>query len=254
MVNNSNISYTQNTLNVAVGCDKQGEDCRNCYACLDACRRADNPKFPLYESVITREPNIWGKNQDWTGRVNFSFDKLKEIDRIASGNICFLNTMSDSFHKELPEDFIRAMFASMNARQDVIFLVLTKRARRLAELAPSLTWTPNIWIGVTVGVENSLWRLKYLRQVPARVRWVSAEPLLEPLDFSPWLEDGTLNWVVVGGESKSGWRPMEADWVRTIRDHCQRFQVPFFFKQEAGYAPAKHPMLDGRVWEEWPVR
>lgn len=254
MANNTKISWTQKTLNVAVGCDKVSEECRGCYAALDACRRADNPRFPLYEGVITRQPNRWGKNHDWSGRVNHSFEKLAEIKRLPANSMCFLNSMTDSFHVELPDEFIVAMFEAMNARPDVTFQVLTKRAQRLAAMAPSLTWTDNIWMGVTVGVNKSKWRLDCLRDVPAKVRWVSAEPLLEAVDFAPWLADGTLNWVVVGGESKSGWRTMEADWVRSIRDACQGHGVPFFFKQWAGFAPEKHPLLDGQLWEQWPVR
>lgn len=254
MANDTKISWTNKTLNPAVGCDKVSEECRNCYASLDACRRADNPTFPLYEGVVSRkQPNSWGKNHDWSGRVNYSMKKLDEIRKLPPGSMCFINSMSDSFHTGLPEEFIQKMFQAMNARPDVTFQVLTKRAQRLAEMANTLNWTDNIWMGVTVGVDKSRWRLDCLRQVPAKIRWVSAEPLLEEVDYSPWLADGTLNWVVVGGESKSGWRPLKAEWVRAARDACISHNVPFFFKQWAGFAPIKHPQIDGRHWEQWPM-
>ncbi|HXP98016.1 MAG TPA: DUF5131 family protein [Telmatospirillum sp.] len=246
------ITWTNQTVNVAVGCDKVSEECRHCYAALDACRRADNPIFPMYAGVISRAPNRWGERHDWSGLVNYSFDRLKLIDRLKPG-MCFVNSMSDSFHDRLPDEFIIEMFSRMAARPDVIFQVLTKRGHRLAKLAHRLNWSPNIWQGVTVGVGKSTWRLDQLREVPAAVRFVSVEPLIEPLDLHPWLDDGTLNWVIVGGESKSGWRPMRDDWVRDIRDACVAAGVPFFFKQRAGFQPEKHPVLDGRRWEQWPT-
>lgn len=251
--NTTTITWTQKTLNVAVGCSRVGKDteCEHCYAARDACRRADKPEHPLYKGVI-KQPGPGGRKYDWSGRVNYSWDKLLEIGRIRKGSKVFINSMSDTFHDKIADEFIKALFVAMAKRPDVVFQILTKRSKRLAQLAPSLTLADNIWIGVTAGMTKSLDRLDDLRRVPAKVRFVSAEPLLENIDLLPWLEDGTLSQVVVGGESKSGFRPMEDKWVREIRDVCVYHGVAFFFKQRAGLKPEKHPELDGVIWEQYP--
>jgi len=252
--NNTKIAWTEKTLNVAVGCDRVGADteCEHCYAAQDACRRADKPRFPLYEGVIKR-PGAKGRAFDWSGKVNIDWNKLKDISRLPSGCKVFINSMSDTFHRKIPDDFIRALFHAMAKRPDVVFQILTKRSERAVELAPSLTWTDNIWMGVTAGMKTSLNRLDDLRKIPAKIRFVSAEPLLEEIDLTPWLADGTLSQVLVAGESKSGFRPMDDAWVRKIRDACILYNVPFLFKQRAGFKPEKLPELDGQVWEQYPA-
>jgi protein gp37 len=249
--NRTSIAWTTLTLNTAVGCSWRGPECDGCYAALDARRRADNPMFPMYEGVIS-EPGVAGRKFGWSGRVNYSNERISRIARLPKGSVVFVNSMSDTFHDAIPDEHVRLLFAAMNARPDVTFQILTKRSRRAAAMAKDLSWTPNIWMGVTAGTRKMLSRLDDLREIPAAVRWLSAEPLLEGLDLRPWLEDGTLGWVVAGGESKSGFRPLDDDWVRAIRDACAANDVPFFFKQRAGYRPEKHPELDGLIHEERP--
>jgi len=261
--NSTSISWTDKTLTIAVGCTRVGKnsECDHCYAALDGTRRADWSKKPhsLYEGVLVRRNPDTGR-ADWTGRVNVDLGRLDAIKHLPAGSMCFINSLSDTYHKEITDDQIRAMFEAMAARPDVVFQVLTKRSERALALAPSLPWPDNIWMGVTVGVKASLHRLDDLRGMMAlgergpKVRFVSAEPLVEELDLEPWLSDGTLTQVLVGGESKSGFRPMDDDWVRKIRDACKKDgrDTCLFFKQRAAMKPDKKPELDGRTWEEQP--
>lgn len=261
--NSTSIGWTNRTLTIAVGCTRVGKntECDHCYAVMDGTRRADWSKKPhyLYEGVLVRRSEATGR-ADWTGRVNVDLGRLEAIKHLPAGCMCFLNSLSDTFHTEITDDQIRAMFAAMAARPDVVFQVLTKRSARALALAPSLPWPENIWMGVTVGVKTSLHRLddlrgmKVLGETGPKVRFVSAEPLVEELDLEPWLADGTLTQVLVGGESKSGFRPLDDDWVRKIRDACKKDgrDVRLFFKQRAGRKPEKKPELDGRTWLEQP--
>src|SRR5262249_38771760 len=125
-----------------------------------------------------------------------------------------------------------------------------KRSQRMVEIADKVTWTPNIWQGVSV--ENQHWtkRIDDLIKVPAKIRFVSAEPLLGPVDLSPWLD--RIHWVIVGGESGPGFRRMDPNWTRSIRDQCRNASVPFFYKQSSGLRPGANPMLDGKYWREFP--
>jgi protein gp37 len=143
------------------------------------------------------------------------------------------------------------MFSLTERASQQTFQVLTKRADRLAQLAPQLPWPSNVWMGVSVENVDFTWRIRELRKVPARVRFLSVEPLLGPI---PRLPLAGIHWVIVGGESGPGARPMQDEWVRTIRDRCQRLNVPFFFKQRGGVNKKKTGRtLDGRTWDEMPV-
>jgi protein gp37 len=150
----------------------------------------------------------------------------------------------------VPLDFIQQVFQVMRAAPQHCFQVLTKRAERLAELAPRLTWSDNIWQGVTVESADYLHRLDSLRQVPSKLRFLSLEPLLGPL---PGLDLTGIDWVIVGGESGPGARPLDEDWVLEIRDRCLRAEVPFFFKQWGGTNKKKAGReLQGRLWSQLP--
>src|SRR5207244_4314409 len=159
----------------------------------------------------------------------------------------FVNSMSDLFHEAIPEEFIRRVFQTMVDADWHIFQVLTKRPRRMAKLAPSLPWPPNVWAGTSVELDRYTWRANAcLRQVPAAVRFVSAEPLLGPL---PSLQFDHLHWVIAGGES--GWhhRPCEPAWVSDLRDRCNDAGVAFFLKQWGGRTPkAGGGILEGPSW------
>ena len=131
------------------------------------------------------------------------------------------------------------------------FEVLTKRPERVVEMAGLIKWTENVWIGTSVENNDYVHRAKTIAKVPAAIRFLSIEPLLGPVTRLPL---SNIEWVIVGGESGPGARPMEADWVRTIRDRCFRYEVPFFFKQWGGVQKSKTGrLLDGRTWDELPI-
>jgi protein gp37 len=163
----------------------------------------------------------------------------------------FVNSMSDLFHDDISESFIRRVFDVMVATPQHTYQVLTKRSRRLTRLAGSLPWPPNVWMGVSVENQSYVFRAEHLRQVPAAVRFLSVEPLLGPVALAL---DG-LHWVIVGGESGHRARVVDARWVEAIRDQCVEAGVPFFFKQWGGRTPkANGRMLGGRLWNEMPGR
>jgi len=162
----------------------------------------------------------------------------------------FVNSMSDLFHEKVPERFIQKVFGVMVQAQQHSFQVLTKRADRLAMLAPRLPWPQNVWMGVTVESAAYVNRVDLLRTVPAAVRFLSIEPLLGAI---PNLDLTGIHWVIAGGESGPGARPMDPDWVRDIRDQCRAAKVPFFFKQWGGVRKKKAGReLDGRTWDLMP--
>jgi protein gp37 len=163
----------------------------------------------------------------------------------------FVNSMSDLFHKDVPDDFIRQVFDVMAQAHWHTFQVLTKRPQRLLRLGRELRWPANVWMGVSIERDDYAWRADYLRQVPAAVRFISAEPLLGPL---PSLGLAGIHQVIVGGESGYGHRPIKADWARDLRDRCQAEGVAFFFKQWGGRTPKVGGReLDGRTWDEYPA-
>jgi protein gp37 len=165
--------------------------------------------------------------------------------------VIFVNSMSDLFHKDVPTEYIQRVFEVMNNCPQHTFQVLTKRPERAAELASVLTWSPNIWQGTSVENLLVLWRIRDLVKVPAHTRFLSVEPLLGPLPKLPLTD---IHWVIVGGESGPGARPMETSWVRQIRDRCVLSGVPFFFKQWGGVNKKKTGrLLDDHEWNEMPV-
>jgi protein gp37 len=164
--------------------------------------------------------------------------------------VIFVNSMSDLFHRDVPTGFIRQVFDVMSHADWHVFQVLTKRSQRLADLAPQLPWGPNVWAGVSVENADLTFRIDHLRQVGAAVRFLSLEPLLGPL---PELDLTGLDWVIVGGESGPGARPIEKRWVTDIRDQCHAADVPFFFKQWGGTRKKKAGrLLEGRTHDEMP--
>jgi protein gp37 len=164
----------------------------------------------------------------------------------------FVNSMSDLFHKDVPTPYVKQVFDVMRRAHWHRYQVLTKRSERLRELAPHLPWEPQVWMGVSVENADYLYRIDDLRQTGARIKFLSLEPLLGPL---PKLNLRGIDWVIVGGESGPGARPMDADWVRQIRDQCLRANVSFFFKQWGGPVKSKTGrMLDGRTWDHTPGR
>jgi protein gp37 len=163
----------------------------------------------------------------------------------------FVNSMSDLFHKEVPFPFINQVFETMRRSSQHTFQVLTKRSRRLFELNPEIEWPKNVWMGVSVENQNYTFRIEHLKNTSAHVKFLSLEPLLGPL---PNLNLNGLDWVIVGGESGPGARPMDEGWVIDIRDQCQANDVPFFFKQWGGVHRKKAGReLKGRTWSQMPA-
>jgi protein gp37 len=159
--------------------------------------------------------------------------------------------MSDLFHKDVPDEFILDVFATMEQAKQHQFQVLTKRVERLAELSPFLPWRGNIWMGVTVESADYKHRIDYLRYTGANIKFLSLEPLLDDLGE---LNLDEIDWVIVGGESGPSSRPLKIEWIRNIRKQCIAQNVPFFFKQWGGINKKKAGrLLDGKVWDEMPI-
>ena len=162
----------------------------------------------------------------------------------------FVNSMSDLFHKDVPDDFILEIFSTMQRAQQHQYQILTKRAERLAKLSPELPWQKNIWMGVTVESADYKYRIDYLRYTSAHIKFLSLEPLLDDIGE---LDLNDIDWVIVGGESGPGARPMKIEWVRNIKKQCIAQNVPFFFKQWGGINKKKTGrILDGRTWDQMP--
>lgn len=228
------IEWTESTWNPVTGCTKISAGCQHCYA-----------ERMAHRLHLMGQPNYANDFQ-----VTCHPQSLNIPLRMRKPQMIFVNSMSDLFHSEIPFEFLQRIFNVMNQARWHTFQILTKRAERLAEFAQALNWTPNIWMGVTVESVDYLHRIDCLRTVPAAVRFLSMEPLLS--DVGQFDLDG-IDWVIVGGESGPGARPMDADWVRNIRDQCQASHVPFFFKQWGGVNKKKTgKTLDGIEWNEMP--
>lgn len=232
----SAIEWTDATWNPVTGCSKVSPGCKNCYAERLAARlhAMGNPRYQNGFEVTLHEDQL---------TLPLRWKQPKKI---------FVNSMSDLFHEEIPDDFIIKTFAVMERADWHLFQILTKRAERLAKLAPKLPWPRNIWQGVSVESADYTWRIDSLRKVPASVRFISVEPLLGPI---PKLPLKGISWVIVGGESGPNYREVKPDWVRQLRNQCLKGKVPFFFKQWGGFRPkAGGRRLDGRLWNELPLR
>jgi protein gp37 len=234
MSSSSTIEWTDATWNPVTGCTKVSQGCKHCYAQRFAERFRGVPGHPFEQGFDLR---LWSERLD----LPLGWAEPRRI---------FVNSMSDLYHERVPTPFIRQVFATMVTARQHTFQILTKRAKRLGELGPSLPWRPNIWQGVSIESADVAWRADELRKVPADLRFLSLEPLLGPLDE---LDLCGIRWVIVGGESGPGARPMAKAWVRSIRDRCRREAIPFFFKQWGGVR--KHQtgrILDGRTWDAFP--
>jgi protein gp37 len=223
----SAIEWTQATWNPTTGCDRISTGCDNCYA-MTLAKRLKAMGSPKYQH--DGDPRTSGPGFAVTAHP----DTLQIPLRWHRPQTVFVNSMSDLFHARVPLAFIRQVFDIMTATPRHTYQILTKRAARLAKLAPQLDWPANVWMGTSVETADHLDRLDHLRQVPAAVRFVSAEPLLGPLDD---MDLSGIGWVIVGGESGPNARPMHPDWARSIRDQCQDSGVAFFFKQWGEWRP-----------------
>ena len=235
MALHSAIEWTDASWNPVTGCTQVSPGCDHCYALTFAERFRGVPNHPYEQGFDLR---LWSQRLD----LPLRWKKPRRI---------FVNSMSDLFHKDVPDDFVRRVFDTMVRSDRHTYQILTKRPQRLARLAPSLPWPPHVWIGVSVESNAYAWRANYLRQVPAAVRFISAEPLLGPVDE---LDLDGLHWVITGGESGTGYRQCNPDWVRDVRDRCITAGIAYFHKQWGGQTPkAGGRLLDGRTWDELPV-
>ena len=224
------IEWSEVVWNPVTGCDKVSKGCKICYAEIMS-RRLNAMRQYKYrnEFKLTLHPSELQRPFKW-----------KKTRRV------FVNSMSDLFHKDVPLDFIQKVFKTMNETPQHTYQVLTKRSERLMELSQELTWTDNIWMGVSVEDPNVMDRIHHLSLTGAKIKFLSCEPLLGPL---PEIVLDNIDWVIVGGESGHGARPMEKEWVIDIKDQCQDQQVPFFFKQWGGANKKKTGrLLDGREY------
>lgn len=231
----SHIEWTEATWNPVTGCSKISAGCKNCYAERMAKRlfAMGSPRYA--EGFAVRVQN----------------DLVDAPKSWKSPKVIFVNSMSDLFHNDVPVGFIKRVFATMRACPQHTFQVLTKRSRRLLELAPDLDWAPNVWMGVSVEDHRVVHRVADLQGVPAAVRFLSLEPLIGSVGKLP-LEG--IDWAIVGGESGPGAREMKIEWVREIYRQCRKADVAFFFKQWGGVR--KHVTgrkLAGKTYDEMPV-
>lgn len=252
MATKSTIEWTDATWNPVTGCTEVSPGCDHCYARVFAERWRGTPGHPYEQGFDLK---LWPERLDYP----LQWNKPRRI---------FVNSMSDLFHKDVPDDFIFQVFDIMAQANIHTFQVLTKRPDRLVRLVPKISarfrserWPKHIWLGVSVETMQYAWRVDKLRMVPAGVRFISAEPLLGSL---AGLDLTDIHWLIAGGESGPGARPMHPAWIRSLRDQCQRVEVPFFFKQWGAWVSAGcsvvpsesakehraawiHP--DGRYWK-----
>ena len=237
----SQIEWTEATWNPVTGCTQVSPGCANCYAMRFAERFRGVPGHP-YERGFD---------------LQLRRDRLEQPLKWRKPRTIFVNSMSDLFHPGVPEEYVRDVFEVMERASQHRFQVLTKRSERLAELSPKLPWPENVWMGVSV--ENQRWtsRIDDLRRTGAAIKFLSCEPLLGPLE----LDLSGIDWVIAGGESGPGARPMDGDWVRGVRDQCEAAETAFFFKQWGAYNECGRRVgkkragrvLDARTWDELPA-
>lgn len=245
----SAIEWTDETWNPVTGCTRVSPGCDNCYmyAMYPRLKGMGVSGYETTPSDVQLLPERLNLPLTW-----------KKPRRV------FVNSMSDLFHPRVPYEYVHEIFMVMQrsaSEHGHVFQVLTKRPGRAVgwwmqygDYYPN-GWHPNIWIGTSVENQKYAPRLTVLARLPAPIRFVSAEPLLEQIELTPWLKDGTLQWVIAGGESGFGARPMDLDWVRSLRDQTESFEVAFFLKQLGGVRDKRGgdaAVLDGRPWRNMP--
>lgn len=233
---NSKIPWTGSTLNPITGCTPISPGCKNCYAMRMTKRLAGMRKQKKYKNGMT---------------ITCHPDVLDSPLNNKKSKTYFVGSMSDIFHYKVPSSFCADIFEMMNKANIHNFQLLTKRSGRLLELNDEFYWSPNIWMGVSVENDDYLYRIDNLRATDAFIKFLSIEPLLGPL---PGMDLSGIDWVITGGESGPGARPMKKEWVVDIKSQCIAQKTRFFFKQWGGNEKHKGlPMLDGRTWSQMPI-
>lgn len=228
------IEWTEATWNPVTGCTKTSPGCANCYA-----------------ERMTRRLKAMGQTNYRNGfKVTLHPQMLDCPLSWRKPRMIFVNSMSDLFHESVPVSFIKKVFKVMEEANWHTFQVLTKRAERLFDVSHELSWPGNVWMGVTIEDKNHLYRMDCLRSTNAKVKFISFEPLLNSIGK---VGLRGIDWVIVGGESGPGARPMKPEWARELRDQCVKAKVPFFFKQWGGFNKKKTgKILDGKIWMRMP--
>ena len=235
MAANTHIEWTEMTWNPVTGCTKLSQGCKNCYA-----------------ERIAKRLHAMGMDRYRNGfAITLQEDLLELPLKWKRPRKIFVNSMSDLFHPDVPLDYIQRCFDVMRRCPQHTFQILTKRSKRLREVADQLVWADNIWMGVNVENADVVGRINDLRQVPAAIRFLSLEPLIGALGKLP-LEG--IHWAIVGGESGPKARPMQKEWVEEIHRQCQAAKVAFFFKQWGGTRKdLTGRELNGQTYDEMPV-
>lgn len=235
MSNNSKIEWTESTWNPITGCTKVSEGCTNCYA----------------EKMSKRLHNMNNIRYINSFNITIHEDLIDQPLKYKTSKMIFVCSMSDLFHEDVPDEIIIKIFETMNTAIWHTFQVLTKRSERLFEISEKLIFSDNIWIGVTIENTNNLYRMNNLMKIKANTKFISFEPLLGVIPQGTNLEG--IDWAIVGGESGPKSRPIEENWVITIRDICKRDNVAFFFKQWGGVNKKKNGrLLQGEIYNQFP--
>ena len=235
MASISKIEWTEASWNPTTGCTKISPGCKNCYAERLAIRlKAMGQKNYQNGFELTQHENILNLPLTWK-----------------KPKIIFVDSMSDLFHQTISKDFIYKTFNTMNKAHWHRYQILTKRSKRLISLNKTLKWSNNIWMGISVENQDYVYRIDDLKNCDAKIKFVSFEPLLGPINN---LDLKGLDWIIVGGESGIGARPIKQEWIIEIRDKCQQENIPFFFKQWGGINKKKNGrQLEGKIWDEMPI-
>lgn len=243
----SDIEWTEATWNPIAGCSIVSPGCTNCYA-MRMAGRLEAMRVDKYRGTTRRS----GKRAVWTGRVNIDSRLIEQPLHWRRPRRIFVNSMSDLFQENVSEEFIAAIWSVMKRARWHSFQILTKRPERMRAILSSGRFPvlPNVWLGTSVESDGWLDRIDALRETPARIRFISFEPLISAI-LEPDLTG--IHWAIVGGESGPGARPMEAWWVEKLRDACVDQGVAFFFKQWGGKRKKRAGrLLNGRTWDEYP--
>lgn len=230
----SKIEWTEETWNPITGCTKCSNGCTHCYAATFARRlqAMGNPRY-INGFEVTIHEDLFERPFEWK-----------------KPKLVFVNSMSDLFHENVPDDVILQLFNVMNRSPKHTFQVLTKRSKRLVELSLKIKWTKNIWMGVSVENQNLLFRCEDLKETDAYIKFISAEPLLGPLST---INLNGIDWLIVGGESGAGSRPIEENWVLELQQLALETKTAFFFKQWGGFNKKKNGrLLNGKVVQAYP--
>src|SRR5574341_99141 len=232
MALNSKIEWTEATWNPATGCSKISDGCANCYA-----------------ERLAHRLKAMGNRRYANGFALTPHHDLIDLPlKWREPKFVFVNSMSDLFHEEMPLSFIQSVFKTMEKADRHVFQILTKRSHRLLEVSNKISWPSNVWMGVTVESHKYTHRISDLQRVPAKMKFLSIEPLLSHI---PELPLSGIDWVIIGGESGPRCRSVQIEWVRSVRDQCVEKGVPFFFKQWGGVRKkASGRLLDGKIWSE----